>query len=271
MSLDFDTARSDPAELHFHADETYCYLKGSRIRSALKHQRVLDALIDELQVPGKASRVRNLSMAEKVCAITDQVFHYCHGTTSIWCETSPEDVVAAALWRSRLVNPLAAFDVFCSVRREDDLVEPVRNWLEADGFDAFTEVAMGRCRADVVGHRKAGLFGLRPQRVIAVELKNDLGQLRRGLDQMVTYNDYAHEVYLACTPALAIQYLDSHANARAVQHWDSEVLDRKLEKFGLGLLLVEGNEVHMHLEASRSKVCKSKLAELEGSFGSHDD
>jgi hypothetical protein len=64
--------------------------------------------------------------------------------------------------------------------------------------------------------------------------------MKRGLDQMTTFAEYSHEVYMACTPDLAAQYLFKHANARSVRHWDPDVLDNKLERFGFGLLLVAG-------------------------------
>ncbi len=119
---------------------------------------------------------------------------------------------------------------------------------------------MGRCRVDLVGYRSAGF--LRAGRAVAVELKNDLGQLKRGLDQMATFRDYGHEVYLACTPALAAEYLDSHAEAPGVRRWDSAVFDRKLGEFGFGLLLVEDDDVNVHLEPRRKEVAEDKLAEL---------
>ncbi len=58
---------------------------------------------------------------------------------------------------------------------------------------------------------------------------------------MTTYADYAHEVYLACTPAMAAEYLRKHADSREAKRWDREAFDRKLQKLGVGMLLVEGD------------------------------
>ena len=252
--------------MRIEKDRTYCYLDGRALDEALQEPKVLDALLDVLQVPGKPAMLRALSAKDKLREIENQVEHYRSTKTSLWHGVEPAEVVAASIWRSRLGNRYVMGDLFCAVSKEADLLEPVSAWLEAAGLTAHAEVPMGRCRADVVGHRAAALLGLRSARVVAVELKNDLDQLKRGLDQMVTFRDYAHEVYLACTPALAAEYLDAHAEARGVQRWDPDVLNRKLEQFGFGLLLVEGEDVNAHLEPKRTDVAKTKLEELEAAL-----
>jgi hypothetical protein len=252
--------------MRIEKDCIYCYLDGGALDEALQDRKVLDALLDVLQVPGKPATLRALSAKDKRREIENQVEHYRGTKTSLWHDVDPAEVVAASIWRSRLGNRYVMSELFCGVSKEADLLEPASAWLEAAGLVVHAEVPMGRCRADVVGHHAAAMLGLRPARVVAVELKNDLNQLKRGLDQMVTFRDYAHEVYLACTPALAAEYLDAHAEARGVQRWDSDVLDRKLEQFGFGLLLVEGEDVNVHLEPKRTEVSKVKLAELEAAL-----
>lgn len=245
------------------ADRTYCYLDGGALLGALENSKVLDALIEVLEVPGKPAALRALTTKQKVGAIENQVEHFRCSATSLWRGVEAAEVVAASIWRSRLSDRYVARELFCDVSKESDLVEPVSDWLEEARFEVHCEAPMGRCRADVVGYRPAKFLGLRPARVVAVELKNDLDQLKRGLDQMVTFRDYAHDVYLACTPALAAEYLAAHADARGVQRWDPEVLDRKLEQFGFGLLLVEGESVNVHLEPEHVDVAREKLEELE--------
>lgn len=248
--------------MRIEKDRTYCYLDGGALSAALQDPKVLDAVLDVLQVPGKPATLRALSTRDKLREIENQVEHYRSTKTSLWHGVEAAEVVAASIWRSRLGNRYVMGELFCAVSKEVDLLDPTRAWLKAAGLTAHDEVPMGRCRADVVGYRAAALLGLRRARVVAVELKNDLEQLKRGLDQMVTFRDYAHEVYLACTPALAAEYLDAHSEARGVQRWDPDVLDRKLEQFGFGLLLVEGEEVNVHLESKRTDVARAKLVEL---------
>jgi hypothetical protein len=256
--------------MRIEADRNYCYLDGAELAVALQETRVLDALLVELQVPGKPFTLRALSAKDKLREIENQAEHFRRSKTSIWHGMEPSQVLAASIWRSRLVPRYVRNEMFWAVPKEADLLEPISAWLETSGFAVHEEVPMGRGRVDVVGHRAAAMLGLRPARVVAVELKNDLNQLKRGLDQMVTFRDYAHDVYLACTPALAAEYLDAHANSRGVQRWDSDVLDRKLGLFGFGLLLVEGEDVYVHLESKRTGVAKTKLAELEATLRAVD-
>ena len=60
---------------------------------------------------------------------------------------------------------------------------------------------------------------------------------------MGSFAEYAHTVYLACTPAFAADYLERNADHRAVNHWDPTLLDRKLKLGGFGLLIVERDAV----------------------------
>lgn len=80
-------------------------------------------------------------------------------------------------------------------------------------------------------------------RLTAIELKNSDEEFRRGLDQMATFAEYAHAIYLACTPAFAADYLQRNADNRNVNHWDATLLDRKLKQGGYGLLIVERDHV----------------------------
>ena len=80
-------------------------------------------------------------------------------------------------------------------------------------------------------------------RTVAVELKNTQSMMKKGFHQLLTYKDYAHQVYLACTPELAFNYLMSNARAPSVNHWDSDLLTRQLNDTKCGLLLVEGWDV----------------------------
>ncbi|HEY5376292.1 MAG TPA: hypothetical protein VIK01_21575 [Polyangiaceae bacterium] len=135
-------------------------------------------------------------------------------------------------------------------------------WLRSQGFEASDEVPIGKKRADVVGHRAPSFGGLVSRKIIAVELKNDVKEFERAMDQMSTYRQYAHEVYLACPPAMAMQYLQDHARARGVNAWNTRILDEKLSGVGLGLLLVERDGVSVHLAARGADLSPPNVAEL---------
>ena len=57
-----------------------------------------------------------------------------------------------------------------------------------------------------------------------MELKNSEAQLRRGLDQMTAFAEYVNEVWLACTPLMAAEYLHKHTASKTVRRWDPEVV-----------------------------------------------
>ena len=81
---------------------------------------------------------------------------------------------------------------------------------------------------------------------MAVELKNDLAEFKRFCDQASNYRLYADQVYLACTPHMAAEYVKKHAMPRGkLKKWDPEVFNDKLKGIGCGLLLVLGDEVQV--------------------------
>ena len=226
--------------------ERYCYLRFSKLMQLYQDPVVLDALIEQLEVPGKTSVIKRLTEREKQEAIETQIDHFRRTPTSVWNGVPTYEVLAASLWRaqfndSRDLRPKTVREIFARVSQEEDLLRPVSRWLLDRGFEPYMEVPLGRRRIDVLGHRAGGL-GRSPS-LMAVELKNDDIQFARGIDQMGTFAEYAHTVYLACTPAFCAEYLDRNAESKGVNHWDPSVLERKLTAGGFGLLIVERDSV----------------------------
>ncbi len=242
-----------------HDDERRSYLRVGPLKDVLRLPRVLDALILSLRVPCKSRTVRGLSDEEKFAAIQREIEHLCSTPFSPFCGVRHAEALAAVLLASDLPGSLVE-ELTRPVRLEHDLLDPVAAWLVGKGLSAHDEVRVGNNRVDVVGHRPTGVF--RGEEVVAVELKNSLTQLRRGMDQLATYAQYAHEIWLACTPELASQYLHAHGRASSVDRWDSKILDKKLQTIGCGLLLVEGDRVYEHLAPARRDVAAGKLAEI---------
>jgi len=128
---------------------------------------------------------------------------------------------------------------FCGVSDEADLTIPIARWLKSLGYDPYMEIPMGSGRVDVLGYKKTSLSGLGS--LTAIELKNDYGQFKRLLNQASTFAEYSNLVYIACTPAFAADYLDRNENS--VKHWDATAFERKLAGGGIGLLIVEREQV----------------------------
>ena len=229
------------------AEERYCYLRCSKLMQLYHDPVVLDALLVQLDVPGKTSVLKQLTEREKQEAIETQIDHFRRTPTSVWHAVPTYEVLAASIWRaqfndSRALRPRIVREIFARVSQEEDLLRPVAKWLLGREYEPYMEVPLGRRRIDVLGHR-AGAMGRSPQ-LCAVELKNDDNQFARGIDQMGTFAEYAHTVYLACTPAFCAEYLDKNVESRGVRHWDPGVLERKLTSGGFGLLVVERDTVY---------------------------
>lgn len=246
------------------SDSQRCgYVRVGALKKALANPKVLDALLESLGVQGKPGALRRLPDSEKLKAIFDSVDeHTKRSKTSQYYGQHPAEVIAAAIWRSHLSNKFVESELFRDVRKEAHLEQPVVAWLKSQGLNAHAEIPMGKKRVDVVGHRPPAWGGLRGQLIVAVELKNEVKEFERAIDQMTTYRDYAHQVWLACTPAMAVDYLDSHLDSRGVVRWDHAVFDRKLQSVGFGLLLVEGTDVTAHIVPKPSTPTAAKQDEI---------
>lgn len=227
--------------LHDPDSTRFCYLRVRQIKQLLKDSRVLTALLDELQVPAKGANLAKLSDADKLSAIESQIEHFRRTKTSVWHGVHPAEVFAASVYRADKLSEKAVCDIFCGVRKEANLLGPVAKWMTNAGLTPYPEVPMGMKRIDVLGYKKARFFTT--MRSVGIELKNEFTQFERSLDQMTTFREYTHVMYLACPPLLAAKYLDKYASAPSIKHWEPDALKRKLATFGFGLLLVEGEEV----------------------------
>jgi hypothetical protein len=230
-------------------EERYCYLRVSKLRQLLADPSVLDVLVEQLQVPGELAVHRQLTQQQKMESIEAQIDHFRRTPTSVWYGVPTLEVLAASLWRAQddeycrnkklLTKKLVRRRWFCDVSDEADLTIPVARWLKSLGYDPYMEIPMGSGRVDVLGYKKTSLSG--SGSLTAIELKNDYGQFKRLLNQASTFAEYANLVYIACTPAFAADYLDRNENS--VKHWDATALERKITGGGIGLLIVERDQV----------------------------
>ena len=176
-------------------------------------------------------------------------------------------VIAASIHRSLLPEKVV-FNLFSDVKKEAALSKPVTDWYRTRGFQVAEEVPLGVCRADLVAVHAGGWLSAKES--VAIELKNDVREFRRALDQMTTYRDYVHRVYLACTPWLAADYLLYHSEGVKVKHYDHDLLDRRLKELRLGLLLVEGERVTEHIEPRAREPASRKVEELALALSQRD-
>jgi hypothetical protein len=230
-------------------DERFCCLRLSKLRQLIADPAVVDVLVEQLQVPGEPKNLKPLSVQAKMELVHTQIDHFRRTPTSVWYGVPTFEVLAASLWRASddpfyrekglLTRKLVHRRWFCGVSEEDDLKIPVAKWLVNRGVEPYMEIPLGTGRVDVLGYKKASLSNA--SRLIAIELKNDYEQFKRALNQMGTFAEYTHVVYMACTPAFVAEYLDH--NEGSTGHWDKDVLERKLAAGGFGLLVVERDRV----------------------------
>lgn len=240
----------------------HCYLRVSSLEKLWQEPKALDALVEELQVPGKTGVLKKLSDDEKRSAIEAQIGHFRRLKTSRWYNAEPLEIFAASVFVAKKTPRGLINEHFGSMRKEKDLYAPVAKWLSSSGHAAIPEVSLGKNRVDVLGFKKT-FWSWSGRSVISVELKNDLDQLKRGLDQMTTFAEYSHKVYLACTPELAAKYLWSHSKAQNVPHWEGDVLARKLQQFKFGLLLIEGEAVFEVHEPGGHSPAEARLQQVD--------
>jgi hypothetical protein len=238
-SIDANATRRDtPLTIGNSDDERYCYIRSSKLTEHYADPVVLDVLLQQLQVPGTTAIHKQMADQEKRAAIESWIENFRRTPNSFWFDVPLYEVIAASIWRAQdspFISNRIIKDKFYSVAREEDLMRPVARWLAARTEEPYMEVQLGRRRIDVLGHKNG--------RLTAVELKNSDEEFRRGPDQMNSFAEYAHTVYLACTPAFAADYLERNADHRDVNRWDPTLLDRKLKQGGFGLLIVERDNV----------------------------
>ncbi|MEO7037382.1 MAG: hypothetical protein ABI548_25730 [Polyangiaceae bacterium] len=170
--------------------EFYGYMSGGVLRLLLDKDEVLDLLMADLDGLGKPAQQKRLAKAEKLAAIEAHALHHQKQPTSPWHRVGVPEILVGLLWRASLSAPKKWSDVFYWPKKETDLEKPVADWLRERGWKVYREVAMGTKRPDLVGYKEGGRPG--SHRIVAVELKNEVSQLKRGLDRMTTFGEYSH-------------------------------------------------------------------------------
>jgi len=239
----------------------HCYVPGPMVKVWLQDEIMVNVLIECLALPGKLTHTKKDPLDKKVKAIENHINHLVGLEASGWYGARPADVVVASLFRSRAKLPKAVGTMFFyAVKHEDDTLAAAVGWLKKQGMSVYVEVGIGNSRLDVIGVKGGGL--LSSSRIVGIELKNQLSEFKRGFDQMSTCAGYVNEMYLGCTPFMALEFLEKHANARSVRNWDTHELESKLAQGGFGMLLIKGEEAHSIHAPKRRAPERRKLEEL---------
>jgi hypothetical protein len=227
----------------------FCYLRLRRLKVAIKDPRILAALVEELEIPG--DNAGDAGTRKTFAAIERRIEELRATETSLWYGVAAPEVLAASIFRAKRLANGPVQELFTHAPHERDLVGPITAWLKGGGLAPSQHISVGNARADFGGYRKGMMSG---PRVVAVQMRNDLGELKRALDELVGLKPYTNATYLACTPAMAAAYLADFAAARGVHRWDPVALRRKLYASGSGLLLVEKDALAQALPAKERQL-----------------
>lgn len=230
----------------------YNYLKHNNLEKLLEDKTTIVALAQRLEIPNQAS-IKSKDLNDLRSAIDQQIEIYRKTENSFWFGNENNEILAAAIWAS--MGNSKRWSNFHDVGegKESKLKGPVAHWLEKNGLHYKYEVPLLTKRVDVIGH-----FNYKDiKKVVSIELKNDLNQLERGLDQLFTYQEYSNSVYLAITPFVAAEYQSKYSTAK--KRHTPGALESKLLKANIGLLLVEGEEVEEYLQPKEQVIPDDKL------------
>jgi hypothetical protein len=228
--------------------QRWAHVRGDRLAAAFQDASSLDAVMAFARVPGKATVLRALPVAKKAETLEDHFRYLQRASASEWYEQPLAEMWAAHLFKADIDDKTRA-EVFFPVALEAALGSAVEAWLRGAKLAPCQEVQMGLKRADWVGYAERNPWRLAEERIVTVELKNDLTELDRLFAQLSEYRRYSTRTYVAVTPSFYLHYCWRHMEAPAVQCWDSKALETRLAPLGTGLLVVERAEVIVAREA----------------------
>ena len=169
-------------------------------------------------------------------------------------------MLAASLFAASKRSEDGLSNLFSRARVAGALAPAVVMWLNGGGLTLYDALPPGT-GFDFVGYRKGMLSGAR---VVGVAVKNDATEIDAALEGMKTFARYTEAMHLACTPAVAAEYLA--ARAAATGRWDAEALLRRLRSLGVGLLIVEGDAISQTLLAKTRPLDGKALEALVAAF-----
>jgi hypothetical protein len=235
LVLGISSAPSSPAQRH-------CYISAHSLEQFLAAPGVLDGLLSELQ----GEEATAAPFAAQLARVQRSAIHL-SVTRSRFHGLSLEEIVVLTAYTSELFSHTLWKRQLLREPRPEALAATCQSWV--------SQRARVVCGGRSVGKACWPLIGISPADlatspfVIAVAPVSGAPALERELPSLAQELGFAHEHYLACTPATALDYLARAAKTEAGLRWDPFALDRRLRTLGIGLLLVEPEGVLLYLPA----------------------
>lgn len=192
----------------------------------------VDALLAHMDYPGVPGSVRNLNTDEKLAKALSQAAHLKNELPE-YKALSPEDILVWECYETfttgRYRIPAEHFELLFGPDEEHEITKPFARALYRLGYSIFLEVPIGKSRADIVAYKTEGEC-----RILALELKTKVVQLKKCFAQLMDYQTGVDEVYLGTTPGAIIKYLTAD-----VDEVDPRMLEQELRKCGAGLMVFD--------------------------------
>ena len=238
----------------------YCYLRLRRLKAAIKDASVVDALVEELDVP-VATRKNGMKAIER------RIEELRKTESSVWYEVPAPEILAASIFRAKKLAGGIVDDLFRRVPRIEELAAPLVDWLKLADLTPYEGARPRWAARGILGYRRAGFAS--GARIVGIEAVTDASQLDRALEATSASRGHTHATYLACAPALAAAFLSALAAAPG-SRWDAKALHRRLSASGCGLLLVEGDAIAQALLPRERKLDAAKLVEMAAAISSRN-
>jgi hypothetical protein len=219
-------------------------VRAAALDQLLEAPGVLALLAEELGVTPTGS---TLSPVEQLEAIRSRAIHL-SVTQSPVRGLSIEEIVVLTVYASGRFDHTAFKRELIRQPSPQELRHACARWLNQRSSTIHDGLRLGRPRWPMIGSTSPNGISF-AQFTVAVVPVFDPAMLHAQLDSAGAEANFAHEHYVACSPATALGYLDQQAHLTRPTRWDSLVLERKLRTFGVGLLLVEREGVLLFLPA----------------------
>ncbi|HEY6080480.1 MAG TPA: hypothetical protein VIW29_16820 [Polyangiaceae bacterium] len=223
--------------------QRYCYVSARSLEQLFAASGVLEGLLFELEDEDAAPA----PIAEQLARLQRSAIHL-SVTRSRFHGLSWEEVVVLTAYSSKLFDDVPWKRELLRQPSPEAFRATCRGWLDERASVVSHGHAIGRSRWPLVGGSPANSLHANPF-VIAVAPYTEAAALERELAPLAEELGFAHEHYVACTPATALEYLARVAQSQAASRWDPFALDRRLRTFGMGLLLIEPEGVLLYLPA----------------------
>jgi hypothetical protein len=234
LGLNFSASQSRP-------DQRHCYVSSAQLEQLLEAPGALELLLTELT----GRNAKSLSLAEQLACIRQSAIHLAV-TSSPFTGLSLEEIVVACAFAAKGFEQSAWKREVTTQLSAQQLRQASLAWLRERAQTITCGDAFGRSRWPLVGatSRSADWHFL-----LAVSPVASAAQLEAELSAIAGEAGFAHEHYLACSPATALSYVHQQARSGQNLRWDAFALDRKLRSWGIGLLLAEQDGMLLYLPA----------------------